>query len=98
MSHTPGPWKVGFSDESGCGEGAYITDGADDVIVRGGSPEGDIDYGVLTVANARLIAAAPMLLAEAKKYRELLRALLVGETVKIDFCALDAAIAAAESD
>lgn len=70
MSHTPGPWKVGYSDGSGAEniprEGAEITDAYDNVIVRGGSPWGDIAYGVLQGEDARLIAAAPELLEALK--------------------------------
>lgn len=60
-------WRVGFADGSGAEDGcAHIVDqsvpelsGHGGVIVRGGSPEGDIGYGVLDPKNAPLIAAAP---------------------------------------
>lgn len=64
---TPGPWRVGFDDGSGCvskTEGAWILRDDPDVgamsapeIVAGGSD--GIPYGVLRMEDAHLIAAAP---------------------------------------
>ena len=60
--HTPGPWAVGFSDGSGVDEGAYIVARDSTVVVRGGNPQGDLEFGVQLEPDARLIAAAPELL------------------------------------
>jgi len=64
--HTPGPWRVGFSDGSGAGEsygaeGIYITGPDGQVVVWGGEHFGHIS-GVERSADAQLIAAAPDLL------------------------------------
>jgi hypothetical protein len=53
MAHTPGPWAVEWSEE----------EGNDGVTVE--SPDGPVAFRVLEV-DARLIAAAPDLLAAAK--------------------------------
>lgn len=58
--HTPGPWQVGFADGSGH---SYITDSQGRVVVRGGYDSQGIKHGVVKKSNARLIAAAPKLLA-----------------------------------
>src|SRR5688572_17285224 len=61
---TPGPWRVhGFHIEARAFDGSwkYVSD-----RVRGGSPEA-------AEANARLIAAAPELLAVVIAYREACR-------------------------
>jgi hypothetical protein len=76
--HTPAPWRIGFSDSSGINEGIYITTESDGVVVRGGSPEGDLMFGVLRVEDARLIAAAPELLSVAIKAEALISGELVG--------------------
>ena len=62
--HTPGPWKIGFSDGSGAGqydEGIWIVAEGNNPIVRGGQDQG-VPVGVVTPADARLIAATPALL------------------------------------
>ena len=71
-THTPGPWDIGFDDNTGHGEdgeGAWIVarhladiNGLGHVVVWGGRYEGT-PIGVLTPEDARLIAAAPDLLA-----------------------------------
>ena len=65
-NHTPGPWKIGFSDGSGAGsreEGVCIT--ADDkFVIRGGVDDYGVAFGVVgkdyrtQKANAHLIAAS----------------------------------------
>lgn len=65
--HTPGPWRVGFTDGSGTGEdgtGCYILAGDDEnfvAVVEGGKDDG-VPYGVVTLDDARLIALAPEML------------------------------------
>ena len=66
--HTPGPWAVGFGDGSGVDEGAYIVARDSTVVVRGGNPQGDLEFGVQLDADARLIATAPRLLAFAEAF------------------------------
>jgi hypothetical protein len=68
---TPGPWAVGFSDGSGQ---TYITAGdhpaREDlpvVVVSGGEDSWGVPQGVENPADARLISAAPELLACAKR-------------------------------
>ena len=59
--HTPGPWHV--HDEKGC---RWIETGKDDVIARVFKDCGSSEFD----ANARLIAAAPKLLAFVYEYLE----------------------------
>ncbi len=54
MSHTPGPWTVEWSDE----------EGNDGVTIE--APDGPVAFRVLEV-DARLIAAAPEMLAALKE-------------------------------
>lgn len=57
---TPGPWTVGYRDGSGMSsivaEHEWDRLGLDAIVVMGGSPEGDIEYGV-TGPDAAWIAA-----------------------------------------
>ncbi len=63
MSHTPGPWWVEDSDHP-MGEGREVYDGfGRTASVYGDSPTAE--------ANARLIAAAPEMLAALKVWLEL---------------------------
>jgi hypothetical protein len=57
MTHTPGPWAVEWSEE----------EGNDGVTVE--SPDGPVAFRVLEV-DARLIAAAPDLLAALMRMRD----------------------------
>ena len=76
--HTPGPWRVGYSDGSGgiddYNEYFVITSVAnDEVVVSGGS--GDTYegpgwcYGIEDLDDARLIAAAPETAAERDRLK-----------------------------
>ena len=58
--YTPGPWKIGFDDGSG-GEDFWIVGPNETPVVHG---QGDCCKlgGIRDEANARLIAAAPLLL------------------------------------
>ena len=70
MSHTPGPWYVGYEDGSGRGEeGDYIAITTD--ASRSESIADDVaDHrGVRRLADAYLIAAAPDLLAACQAYK-----------------------------
>ena len=60
-AHTPGPWRVAFSDGSG---ESYITTASNQVIVCGAENCMGRPGGVRSPADARLIATAPELLAE----------------------------------
>lgn len=71
MSHTPGPWKIGYSDGSGASDGIYITNASNEAIVRGGNPDGYLCHGVLRPCDARLIAAAPDLLKALKLFMDM---------------------------
>ena len=64
VKHTPGPWRVGYSDDSGTGEdGFYCVTASDtECVVRSGESFG-LGYGIENAADARLIAAAPDMLA-----------------------------------
>ena len=62
-THTPGPWELHFHDASQVG---YIDAGTVQFCVRRTSPDGFQQMR----ANARLIAAAPELLALAHQYAE----------------------------
>lgn len=57
--HTPGPWHVGFADDSGPGYITTFDSGL--VVVRGGYANG-LKFGAIRKSDARLIAAAPELL------------------------------------
>jgi hypothetical protein len=59
--HTPGPWRVTYSDDGGFQVGVELHDGAFDVVIcaRGSWTHRAKE----SLANARLIAAAPELLA-----------------------------------
>jgi len=68
VAHTPGPWRIGFTDGSG---ETYITAGDHGVVkdlnnivtvVSGTSDDWGIKQGVLNPADAHLIAAAPEML------------------------------------
>ncbi len=59
--HTKGPWKIGYSDGSGCGEngeGFYIVAPNSHPVVRGGLDDWGIPKGIDLEANARRIVAA----------------------------------------
>lgn len=87
--HTPGPWHISDNGEE---FGIYPPDGI--------SPIGFVDYGNSGDANAKLIAAAPDMLATLKSVRsaivekapDTLWADLIGTAVDV----IDAAIAKAE--
>ncbi len=61
MSHTPGPWKIDTESETSCCK-RYIQSSAGEYIGEISSDSGETE----TVANARLIAAAPKLLEALK--------------------------------
>jgi hypothetical protein len=63
--HTPGPWRVAFSD--GTGEN-YITADNDKVVVSGAECGAWRPTGVRFPADGRLIAAAPDLLAACEAF------------------------------
>jgi hypothetical protein len=69
--HTPGPWRVTYSDDGGFQVGVELHDGAFDVVI---CVRGSWTHRVKeSLANARLIAAAPELLAALKEMREFIR-------------------------
>ena len=72
MTHTPGPWFVGFSPDMDGESGEYGPDVYDSEVgvfaVIDGEPE-TVAQPYLE-ANARLIAAAPELLAVLEELRE----------------------------
>lgn len=78
---TPGPWYVGYDD--GSGESCIVARehedelGLDAVVVWGGSPEGDIEYGARDPRNAAFLAACGSFpFEELAAERERLRAAL----------------------
>lgn len=84
--HTPGPWRVGFGDGSGANDndGYCITAGdgpSADVrhvktVVRSGVDDWGIIMGIDSEANARLIAAAPLMYSELRGCMSTLNGLL----------------------
>jgi len=89
MTHTPGPWKmpeVGADNRLHVGQ-VVDDDGVTIAIAYGQCAE--------TVANARLIAAAPDLLALAYQYRDDLRHPPSADSITRRLAAIDAAIARA---
>lgn len=79
LKHTPGPWSVGYTRKSSCSEFAHfetpvhvgeVNRGNALAIVHLGG-DGAINGSREAVeANARLIAAAPEMLAELRKVEE----------------------------
>jgi hypothetical protein len=66
--HTPGPWRIGYKDNSGMAPGALCitadrAPGDNECVVGGGDSFG-CPYGVHNEDDAHLIAAAPDLLRE----------------------------------
>lgn len=98
--HTPGPWSVG--DESGNdgeAEAIVTTDRTITICWTADTWDEDEDEGVITDedrANARLIAAAPDLLAAARLANQELIDLGVGSSGSPALVALWAAINKAE--
>ena len=97
-THTPGPWILstieGEEDSLMVGGG----DGSD--VVADIRTDFDYKYGHQRVtANARIIAAAPDLLAQVKEYRQLLITLAMeGEETSLELEAVDQVIRKAEGE
>ena len=68
--HTPGPWSFGYGVTTEYGEvfGVGVTTKPDWTVVCAVSRPGDVN--AIDEANARLIAAAPVLLAFAQEWLE----------------------------
>jgi len=92
---TATPWFIGFADGSGADDGIYITheskfplrDGDRDSVIRGGSPEGDIQYGVLREQDAQLITElrnAASALMDVVKAAKAIVDLRPGQTLDLD--------------
>ena len=60
VKHTPGPWKFDPEDDSIVGHDVHISIATIDHFDEGG--EKGFNFGPISSANARLIAAAPELL------------------------------------
>ena len=60
VKHTPGPWKFDPEDDSIVGHDVHLSIATIDHIDEGG--EKGFNFGPISSANARLIAAAPELL------------------------------------
>lgn len=96
--HTPGPWKVSPTDDT------VVIDATGAEVAAIDGDYNDPDTWPQMEANARLIAAAPDLLSEAKKQVEWLRMLrdqlpqwdIDGFEVDKRIAALEDAIAKAE--
>lgn len=78
IKHTPGPWRICGNDRGGCKCGNVWSKKHDFVVARAISKlsYGQLDEGCseeTAVANARLIAAAPDLLAALEKIVEIER-------------------------
>lgn len=95
MSHTPGPWRVGTWGGSVVADYPIPVGGSDDVDYYGGHLVAES----IAPQNTPIIAAAPELLAAAKKLRHAVYALGL-DPVDEDFCSIleqaDLAIAKAE--
>ena len=89
-AHTPGPWQIEWNVAQG-GEGHYITDSKDMAeLSRIAAVLFHDDADGETRANARLLAAAPDLLAA------LIGVVKVADRATVEFDAARAAIAKAE--
>lgn len=89
--HTPGPWHVTAA--------TYVTPGANRCVANCAPADCGISYGEAQ-ANARLIAAAPELLAQLFAARNFIRAVMQGESFSRSYyerrvAGADAAIAKA---
>jgi hypothetical protein len=89
MPHTPGPWYYGESDD---GE-IFIWDAHDLHFI--GSAGGEDVSQTVKVANARLMAASPTLLAACKAAYSLIGPQHAGQVLEV-MMQLHAVIAAAE--
>jgi len=93
MKHTPAPWQTSLTDDT-----VVIHIGADGVHYEVATIDGDYnepDLWPVMEANARLIAAAPDLLALAHQYRDDLRHPPTADSITRRLAAIDAAIAKA---
>ena len=93
MKHTPAPWQTSLTDDT-----VVIHIGADGVHYEVATIDGDYnepDLWPVMEANARLIAAAPDLLALAYQYRDDLRHPPSADSITRRLAAIDAAIARA---
>jgi hypothetical protein len=83
MSHTPGPWEIHhYGDNEGDIHGS---DGTLVCMMREGDTAPDQDWS----ADARLIAAAPELLAAMKRMREVFEQLSEGDWRELDATYVD---------
>lgn len=95
-THTPGPWRVGPVDDT------IVTDAAGKEVAAIDGDYNDPDTWPLMEANARLIAAAPDLLAALRRAKETIRvwhgpnAWDIYDRVSPEMVAINAAIAKAE--
>jgi len=93
MKHTPAPWQTSLTDDT-----VVIHIGADGVHYEVATIDGDYnepDLWPVMEANARLIAAAPDLLALALQYRDDMRHPPSADSITRRLAAIDAAIARA---
>lgn len=95
--HTPGPWTIGSRTAGGCWRviDAPTWDAFAKVVIKMTDDKADSEQGL---ANARLIAAAPDLLAALKRAREILPTLAeeAGCSVNSYLDDIDAAVEKAE--
>lgn len=88
-THTAGPWRVGPVDDT-------AVTAADGTEICHASGDGDYDDDAVwpvMEANARLIAAAPDLLALAYQYRDDLRYPPTADSITRRLAAIDAVLA-----
>ena len=94
VTHTAGPWHIDEDTRDGMEWNRHIYAGADNRVCFMSNDEG-LGHGL---ANARLIAAAPDLLALAHQYRADLRHPPSADSITRRLAAIDAVLAKATGD